>query len=353
MSALVEPSRDVSQPLTPPVAPRHQHVGSCFSDRQLRDKIAITAGYVGNSTRHGWLGTSNTINPNEAQWFPSLNQAVQPYATLYGWNQSLQYYCNCTNAQYNSFQSTITVKNLSGWTLQGNYTYQHLTSWDGAYDTNYYFIYGPQNGVSGYGDSSLLPHNQITVAQNYDIPFGHGRKFGANVSKPVDLALGGWTVGAITVFYSGIPFSPTLENFGPTNTKPSAGPNNRPDVGSGATLPSSQNRGQWFLGCPSGQCTTGAYLWPASGTFGNYPIDSLIGPHFINTDFSISKAFHITERVSFGLRMDSRNFFNHTNLGGPNTDVQSPNVGQITGIAFGGNNGTGMRTLQFSGTIKF
>ena len=32
---------------------------------------------------------------------------------------------------------------------------------------------------------------------------------------------------------------------------------------------------------------------------------------------------------------------------------QSTNVGQITGIAFGGNNGTGMRTLQFSGNIKF
>jgi hypothetical protein len=34
--------------------------------RQLTDKIAITGGYVGNSTRHGWMGTSNTINPNEA-----------------------------------------------------------------------------------------------------------------------------------------------------------------------------------------------------------------------------------------------------------------------------------------------
>ena len=124
------------------------------------------------------------------------------------------YYCNCTNQQYNSFQSTLTIRALSGWTVQGNYTYQRLKSWDGPYDTNYYFIYGPQNGAGGYGDSSLLPHNQITIAQNYDIPFGHGRKFGSTANKGVDLALGGWTISAITTFYSGIPESPTIDNYG-------------------------------------------------------------------------------------------------------------------------------------------
>ena len=36
-------------------------------------------------------------------------------------------------------------------------------------------------------------------------------------------------------------------------------------------------------------CTRRAY------TFGNYPIDTLIGPHFINFDFMAKKQFHITE----------------------------------------------------------
>jgi hypothetical protein len=94
-------------------------------------------------------------------------------------------------------------------------------------------------------------------------------------------------------------------------------------------------------------------LWPSSNTFGNYPIDTLYGPHFIDQDFSIMKTFRITEKVNFGFRMDSTNFFNHTNLNTPNTDVMSPQVGQITSIAFGGNNGIGMRKLQFSGNIRF
>ncbi|HUD98033.1 MAG TPA: TonB-dependent receptor [Bryobacteraceae bacterium] len=323
--------------------------------RQLTNKIAVTGGYVGNSTRHGWIGTSNTINPNEAEWNPTTQTATQPYYALYGWTQGLGYYCNCTNQQYGSFQSTLTIRALSGWTVQGNYTYQKLMTWDGPYDTNYYFIYGPQNGAGGYGESSLLPHNQVTIAQNYDIPFGHGRQFGSTANKGVDLALGGWTISAITTFYSGIPESPTIDNYGAAAgvVKPGAGPNNRPDSGSGAVYPSTQNRNQWIEGCPDQVCTSGPYMYPASNTFGNYPIDTLIGPHFINFDFSAQKLFHITERVSFGLRMDSRNFFNHTNLGGFNSDVTSPQAGQITGIAFGGNNGVGMRTLQFSGNLKF
>jgi hypothetical protein len=41
--------------------------------------------------------------------------------------------------------------------------------------------------------------------------------------------------------------------------------------------------------------------------------------------------------------------FNHTNLGMPNANVDATNVGQITGIAAGGY----MRSLQFSGTVRF
>lgn len=325
-------------------------------ERQLSNKIALSGGYVGNSTRHGWLGTSNSINPNEAYWNESTQTASQPYASLYGWTQSLGYYCNCTNQQYNSFQSTLTIRALNGWTVQANYTYQRLMTWDGPYDTNYYFIYGPQNGSSGYGQSSIIPHNQITIAQNFDIPFGHGRKFGSSVNKGVDLALGGWNMGAIVTYYSGLPFGPSIDNYGPagsTAVKPSTGPSNRPDMGTGSVYPTTQNRGQWIVGCPGEVCTSGPYLYPQSDTYGNYPIDTLIGPRFVNLDFSIQKQFHITERVAFGLRMDSRNFLNHTNLGGPNNDVTSSNPGQITGIAFGGNNGVGMRTLQFSGNLKF
>jgi len=317
---------------------------------QVTNKIQVTAAYVANSSRHGFIGTGQTTNPNEAIYVPGVSDTNldRPYYSKFGWTQDLQYYCECGNEQYNSLQTTVTVRAMAGWTLQGNYTYQR--EWgDGwtPYDNNYYFEYDRD---AGKGYDSQMPRNEITFTQNYDIPFGHGLKFGSSVSKPVDLILGGWKLAGTTVFYSGLPFSPTLENYGP-NTQPNVGPNNRPDLGTGSVFSGAQgNRNQWFVGCPNQSCTTGAFLYPASGTFGNYPVNVLFGPHYIDLDFSIMKSFNITERTKFTLRMDSTNVLNHTNLGGPNTDVQSATAGQITGLAFGGNN---MRKLQYSATFSF
>ncbi|HZU24945.1 MAG TPA: hypothetical protein VFA04_05455, partial [Bryobacteraceae bacterium] len=269
--------------------------------------------------------------------------------------QDLSYYCDCSNAQYNSFQSQITIRALAGWTLQGSYTYQLQKAIGFGYDGNYYFEYGPKyghTGNSGMGYDGGMPDHEWIFTQNWNIPFGHGMKWGSKAPKAVDLVAGGWVLSGTTVYYSGLRFSPSLENYGP-NTQPNVGPNNRPNKGSGSLYPSNQNRNQWFIGCPGGQCTSGPYLWPDSNTYGNYPINTLIGPRYINQDLTLMKSFHITERWSLGLRMDSRNVFNHTNLGGPNTDVQSPQVGQITGIAFGGSNGTGMRQLQYALTLSF
>jgi hypothetical protein len=162
--------------------------------------------------------------------------------------------------------------------------------------------------------------------------------------------LGGWELSGITTYYSGFPFSPNLENYGSQGGQPNVGPNNRPVKGSGSPYAGALgNRDQWFVGCPNQDCTSGPFLYPAANTFGTYPIGELLGPHFIQQDLSIFKSFKVTERWTFTLRTDSRNVFNHTNLGLPNTDVQSPGAGQITGIAAGGY----MRQLQFSGTIRF
>jgi hypothetical protein len=324
---------------------------------QLTNRIAVQAGYVGNSERHNWLGvTSNTLNPNEPVFQPGVSNTTldRPYYSKLGISQDLGYYCNCSNAQYNSFQSQVTIRALAGWTLQGSYTYQLQRAIGFGYDGNYYFEYGAAYGSApdGVGYDSGMPDNELIFTQSYNIPFGHGQKYGASSPKAVDLIAGGWILSGTTSYYSGLRFSPSLSNYG-SNIQPNVGPNNRPDLGSGAVYPSNQNRNQWFLGCPNEDCSTGPYLYPASNTFGTYPIDTLIGPRYIDQDLALQKAFHLTERFALSLRMDARNAFNHTNLGSPNNGVQSATVGQITGIAFGGNNGTGMRVVQYALTLSF
>jgi hypothetical protein len=320
--------------LTPPTTYQYNFT----LQRQLSNRIAVTAGYVGNQNRHGFIGTGQSVNPNEAVFVPGVSNTNldRPYYSIFGWTNDLSYYCNCSNESYNSFQSTIKIQALQGWTLQGSYTYQRQYGDGWGYDSNYYFEYQRANG-KGYGN--LFPDNQITVSQIYQVPFGRGLKYGSNVNKVADVALGGWQISGITTFYSGFPFSPTLENYG-SGVQPNVGPNNRPNLGSGDPYAGAQgNRNQWFVG---GVGST--FLFPSSNTFGNYPINTLIGPHFIQQDLSMSKTFHLTERIGFVLRTDARNVFNHTNLGTPNSDVQSPNAGQITGLAAG----AFMRSLQFS-----
>ncbi len=321
--------------------------------RQLTTKIAATASYVGNVDRHNFNGTGQNINLNEAPFVPGASNPNlnRPYYAAYGWTQDLSYYCDCANEKYNSFQGKVQVNALQGLNIQGSYTYQRQwgTGWD-PYDSNYYFLYDRKDG-EGY--SNTLPRNQITITETYDVPFGKGRKFGSQANRAVDFALGGWTISGITTYYSGFPFSPTLETYGGAATgliQPNQGPKNRPKVGSGDPYAGAAgNRSQWFVGCPAGNCTSGPFQFPASNTFGNYPINTLFGPRFIQQDLTLAKTFKITELVSFQLRADSRNAFNHTNLGLPNNDVQSSSAGQITGLA----GGAYMRSMQFSGTLRF
>ncbi|MBV8820436.1 MAG: TonB-dependent receptor, partial [Acidobacteriaceae bacterium] len=311
---------------------------------ELTNRVSVTASYVGNANRHGFIGTGQSINPNEAIFVPGVSNTNvdRPFYNKFGWTNDLSYYCDCSNEEYNSFQAQVRVNAWHGWTLQGSYTYQRQVGDGWGYDSNYYFLY---DRAAGRGYSSLLPRNQITIAQTYDIPFGKGRQFGANVNKGVDWVLGGWTLSGITTIFSGFPFSPTLENYGATGGQPNVGPNNRPNIGSGDPYSGSQhNRNQWFVGGVGG-----AFLIPAANTFGNYPINTLFGPKFFQQDLTLAKSFRLTERFSLQLRTDAENAFNHTNLGTPNADVQSPSAGQITGLA----SPAVMRRLQFSGTIRF
>ncbi|HUJ20261.1 MAG TPA: TonB-dependent receptor [Bryobacteraceae bacterium] len=319
---------------------------------QLTNQISLQGAYVGNVDRHAFYGTSNnTLNPNEPIFQPGIsatNTLDRPYYSKFGWTNDLSYFCDCSNAHYNSFQGLINIRAWQGWTLQASYTYQQSIAAGGGYDGNYYELYGPRS--LGYGNPGFLAHQQWTFAQNYDVPFGKGRKWGSNLSRAADALLGGWELSGITTYYSGFPFSPTLENYGSQGGQPNVGPNNRPEKGSGDPFAGAKgNRDQFFVGCPNQDCTSGPFLFPGANTFGNFPIGALDGPHFIQQDLSIFKTFKLTERWAFTLRTDSRNVFNHTNLGGPNSDVQSPSAGQITGIAAGGY----MRQLQFSGTIRF
>ncbi len=324
--------------------------------RQVTSKIAFTAGYVGNSGRNESNGISgDTYDANQILFLPGFtgNQnTLRPFDGLYGsrYNygntSAIDDYCNCSNSRYDSFQGTWTIKAAAGLTLQGNYTYQLAQgegggASSGAPASSYTFLYDRNLDYVNSGD---FPLQQWVLAGNYDLPFGRGRKFGANTNRFVDAVFGGWNLSGIFTYYSGRPFYPTLSSY---PGQPYNGPNNIPDKGSGSPYAANPNRNQWIVGGLGGP-----FLQPAPNTFGDYPINKLYGPQFVNMDASIMKVFSITERIKFTLRMDATNALNHANLDLPNSNIQSGNPGQITNIAFS-NNGGSMRRVQYSGVISW
>jgi hypothetical protein len=330
--------------------------------QQLTSKIAFTGGYVGNSGRNQENGVNgSTYDANTIFFVPGVTSgqnSLRPFDGLYGprYNygnfSSIDDYCNCANSRYDSFQGTVTIKGAAGLTVQGNYTYQ-LAQGDGgngtsAPNSSYTFLY---DRPLGHINNSDFPLQQWVAAVNYDLPFGRGRKYGGNVNKFVDAALGGWNLSTIFTYYSGLPFFPTIDSY---PGKPYTGPNQIPDKGTGSPYAANQNRSQWIVGETAAQLLagTGPFKDPAPNTFGNYPINKLYGPQYVNFDASVMKVFSITERFKFTLRMDATDAFNHTNLGLPNADVQNANAGQITNIAFSNNQGS-MRRVQYSGVLTF
>jgi hypothetical protein len=313
-------------------------------ERQVTNKISTSVGYVANQGRHNLLASGPSFDMNTPIFIPgnpNVN-AGRPFYNKYGWTQTIDDYCNCANNEYNSLQATVRVQQLGGYTLQGSYTYQ-VAKGDGYGSANSYtFLY---DRPLGWGNEDYIPHHQLTLAQGFDVPFGRKRKYGANINRYLDWALGGWNISGVTTYYSGLPFSPKIGSYPTDYQYPSVGPNDRPNVGTGDPYAGAQhNRNQWFVGGLGGTFTL-----PAANTFGNYPVNSLYGPHFINQDLALAKSFAFTERARFTLRMDAANAFNHTNLGMPNANITDQFAGQITSLA----SQYQMRRVQFSGRIDF
>lgn len=153
----------------------------------------------------------------------------------------------------------------------------------------------------------------------YELPFGHGKRFGSNLSRPLQAVFGGWQANSIVTFQSGLPFSLTT---------PGSPSNGRPDlVGTLNTHPGNTHR--YFdtnAVAPAPRNSDGVLI--RQGTLGR---NTLIGPGMATVDLSMSKTTPIRERFKFEFRAEAFNLLNHPVYSNPNTDITAANFGQITG----------------------
>ncbi|MDZ7638329.1 MAG: FAD-dependent oxidoreductase [Bryobacterales bacterium] len=163
---------------------------------------------------------------------------------------------------------------------------------------------------------------RLVVSSVYELPFGKGRKFLADVPTAVDLILGGWQVNGIGTFQTGKPLIVRgANNFTGISF---------PDLVRDPTLPSDQRSANgWF--------DTNAFQNPANFVLGNAPftLPSTRGPGLTDVSFSLFKTFNFLERFRLETRWEMFNALNTVNLNNPNTTF-SPNAqGVNTNANFG------------------
>ncbi|MBB5057960.1 hypothetical protein HDF16_002666 [Granulicella aggregans] len=166
--------------------------------------------------------------------------------------------------------------------------------------------YGDQYNPRGERSVSPFDISRIFVASTvYELPYGRGKMFGANIPKTADLFLGGWQVNGILTYSGGTPFlTPSYDNGSTASglltfaQRPSLSGN---PVGPGKSL------------------NAAAFVAPAPFTIGNAPrtIPGVRNPSSNNLDFSAVKntRWGDSSRYNAQFRFEMFNALNHENIG--------------------------------------
>jgi len=162
----------------------------------------------------------------------------------------------------------------------------------------------------------------------YALPFGKGRKYGANMNPVFDAIAGGWELNLINTAHTGLPinvyYSPSAANDNTGLTADYRGENFlRPNV-TGASISQSTNAlvNNYFAGY--------TFTTPsASAPFGNLGRNAFRMPGLEQPDLAANKTFRIREGIGLQFRSELFNVINHTNFGPPSNISTSGTFGQI------------------------
>jgi len=297
---------------------------------QFGSGLAFQVAYVGNVGRHLYLNP----NLNQAVPGPGSVDSRRPFYAPFGDEQGIYYTCNCGNSNYSGLQAKVEKRASHGLDFTLNYTYGKAMGvanfGGGGFDDN-------RNWGASYGPLSFNSIHALTLINVWQIPYGHGQHWGANIGKPLDLILGGWSLNGITTLQSGRPFSPMVSNAPLLNDPDFNGV--RADI-IGNPHDIKQSAAEWFD--PS------AYSEPQQPyRDGTASANSLWGPATYVVNLALEKTFVLSEGKTLQFRWENFNAFNIDNYGQPANTVDVSGAGQITYTA------TPMRQMQFGLHFRF
>ncbi len=215
--------------------------------------------------------------------------------------------------------------------------------------------------MGDYGKCTIDAASAFNGYAIYNLPFGRGKMFGADVPKGFDEVIGGWNLAVDTTFRSGFAVTPYagewMGSFNPAAasnlTAPSYVP--RADCNGGSAYAGfGQNLQTAQIGSSIGvlNLNPGAVSDQADGQFGNCQVGSLRGPSLKTADLNLGKVFPITESVNMNFMAQFMNLTNTPIFSIPNTwDDNYSSCEYCTGVRTTGPNGGGYGTVGVYGMM--
>ncbi len=277
---------------------------------EIAPGVVLEAGYIGNVSHHLTAGDLSINGVPPQLRGPGNAQLVRPFPQFS--NVSL---INppVGNSNYQAGFVKLERRFSRGFSLLAHYTFSKYL--DDAASANefgdpgsYMDAYNRKldKGLSG----SDIPHRAV-ITLLYSVPT-------FDRSRIVHAVLGGWQIGLLTTLQSGQTFT-VFDSVNQSNAFPAGTmrPNLVADPRAGR-----QTLAHWF--------NTAAFQSAAPYTFGNSPRSVLRGASWKNADLTLSKNFHLTERLRTELRGEFFNVTNHANFDLPGHTLGNADFGVIS-----------------------
>ncbi len=294
------------------------HKWNFIVQRELPGSMSLELGYEGNHQAHQLILLNTNPCPNLGYVNnPSLScdsRRVVPTPFTNGAvsvGNSLNETSSFGYGNYAAGSAKLEKRFSHGLQFLTAYTWSHALANSGtplSGSTNF-GAPDPTNLASAYSSASWDIRHSFTTSFNYDLPFGKGKEFGANMNRALDLVAGGWHTNGILTLRTGPAFTiagtSCQGNWGRCvpDLVPGQDPNAVPE---GGRTPGTN--GQWL----NINAFAVAYQNPATGVYtgGNLGLQSNHGPPARTLDFSVFKDFSFTERIKMQFRAEAINIAN-------------------------------------------
>ena len=303
--------------------------------RQLPWNVVLDLGYVGNhSVAIPLIADFNQAapQPTPTSTVPlAARRPIQGYGAITWFNPA-------GFSNYNAFQMKLEKRFSGGLTFLNSLVWGKAIDNSGqSLDTNGGNDASPQDVRNLAAEKGLSNYDQkLTNVTSlvYQLPFGRGQRYGAQIHPAVDAALGGWQISVINNALSAPPVNlrawagsipaafQTVGNLSGFR----GGETFRPNVTGSVLADNPQDRTNTYFNTANVALPT-----DPSKPFGNAGRNLARGLPVNQLDLGIHKSFVVREGIRLQFRSEFFNLFNRTNFTAPNTDRSSTAFGTIRG----------------------